>query len=249
MRILAFGDFHGKFPAKLKNLIKKEKFDLILCTGDYGGSDRLLKIIFKYFKQAWWEKVGAKKARELILEDYNSGKRILKKLNSLNKSIYTIFGNWDFIRQSEKERTAKLKLKMYPKIIGEYENLHYLKKRIRNIRGIKILAFGGIVTAGVYTTKESNFSKSQIERYKKKNKKETEQLMKYGNKKIDILLSHYSPYGYFDIVKFKGKNPMNGKHVGFKGYTDFIKKNKPALFICGHMHEYQGKKKFGKTLV
>ena len=42
---------------------------------------------------------------------------------------------------------------------------------------------------------------------------------------------------------------MNGKHVGFKGYTEFIKKNKPTLFICGHMHEYQGEKKVGKTMI
>lgn len=35
MKILAIGDFHGKFPGKLKKLIKKENPDLILCTGDF----------------------------------------------------------------------------------------------------------------------------------------------------------------------------------------------------------------------
>jgi len=63
------------------------------------------------------------------------------------------------------------------------------------------------------------------------------------------LFAHYPPAGYFDKVKYKGKNPMNGKHVGFEGYTEFINKKKPALFICGHMHEYQGVKNVGKTVI
>ena len=35
MKILAIGDFHGKFPQKLKKRVKKEKIDLIVSPGDY----------------------------------------------------------------------------------------------------------------------------------------------------------------------------------------------------------------------
>lgn len=35
MKILAIGDFHGKFPEKLKKKIGKEKPDLIVSIGDY----------------------------------------------------------------------------------------------------------------------------------------------------------------------------------------------------------------------
>jgi Icc-related predicted phosphoesterase len=104
-----------------------------------------------------------------------------------------------------------------------------------------------MVTAGAYT--EGFFDEKKTRKYKKENKKETSQIMKYNKKRVDILFAHYPPFGFFDIVKYKGENPMKGKHIGFKGYTKFIKKNQPKLFICGHMHEYQGIKKLGKTLI
>lgn len=63
-----------------------------------------------------------------------------------------------------------------------------------------------------------------------------------------IFLIHYTPFGFFDKVRYK-KNPMYNKHVGFEPYTDIIKKYSPLLVICGHMHEYQGKKKLGKTTI
>ena len=43
MKILVIGDFHGKFPVKLKEEVKK--VDIVLCTGDLGGSKELLTII------------------------------------------------------------------------------------------------------------------------------------------------------------------------------------------------------------
>lgn len=43
--------------------------DYVLSTGDYGGSDKLLKIIFKYFTERWWKVAGPKKTRGYILED------------------------------------------------------------------------------------------------------------------------------------------------------------------------------------
>ncbi|MFH1522186.1 MAG: metallophosphoesterase [archaeon] len=107
MKILAIGDFHGKFPVKLKKLIRKENADLILCTGDYGGSDKLLKIIFKYFDQGWWNIVGKEKAQKYILEDYNSGKRIINELNKIENKIYMINGNWDFTSLSKAEKTSQ----------------------------------------------------------------------------------------------------------------------------------------------
>jgi len=247
VKILAMGDFHGKFPAKLKKLAKSKEIDLILCTGDLGGSKKLLKIIFKYFKQKWWTKISGKTAKKLVLEDYDKGKKIINELNSLNKKIYMIAGNWDFTTKGNIDRTMGLKLVSYSKLMKKKQNLIFTNRTFRRLKDLKILFFGGIVTAGVYT--EGVFDKKETLKYKKKNKKETEHLMKYSNKNPEILFAHYPPYGFFDIVKFKGENPMNGKHIGFKGYIKFIKKNKPALFICGHMHEYQGKKKLGETLI
>jgi Icc-related predicted phosphoesterase len=246
MKILAIGDFHGKFPVKLQKLVKS--VDLVLCTGDLGGSDKLLKIIFKYFEEGWYNIVGEKKAKQYIMEDYNSGKKVIGKLNSLGKMVHLISGNWDFSNNAKVQRTGRLKLKPYPAIIKKMKNLKLYNRTYRKIGGLSILFFGNFVTSGAYLDRGVRAEKDR-KRYVKKNKEEIKHIMKYSKRPVDILLAHYPAYGYFDKVRYKGGNPMNGKHVGFKGYTKFIEKNRPALFICGHMHEYQGKKKMGDTLI
>ncbi|MCX6749395.1 MAG: metallophosphoesterase [Candidatus Pacearchaeota archaeon] len=246
MKILAIGDFHGKFSETLKKEAKNA--DLILCTGDFGGSDRFLKVIFKYFGEKWWEIVGIKKAKQYIFEDYNSGKKMINELDSLGKPVYTIMGNWDFNSKSNFERIAKLNLKKYQEIIRKTKNIKYWARGIKNVNGLNILAFGGMVTAKAYLEKGNRKEKVR-KKFIRKNRKEVKQIMSYGDKNIDILFAHYPPYNFFDIVRFKGHNPMNGKHVGFEGYTKYIKKYQPKLFICGHMHEYQGIKRLGKTKI
>ncbi len=249
MKILAIGYFHGKFPAKLKKETKK--VDIVLCTGDFGGSKALLKIVFKYFYEGWWNKVSKKKAKQLVRQDYNSGKKIINKLNKLGVPVYTIHGNWDFEDVKHQERTAGLKLKKYSEIMKKKKNINFLKKKIINIQGVKLYDFGGQIIASIYLTKEAGHTKKKRDAYRKKHKKQKEQLFRKvrGQKDVDIFLTHYPPQGYFDVVKYKGKNPMNGKHIGFKPYTEFIRKYKPKLVICGHMHEHQGKKKLGESLI
>ena len=50
MKLLAIGDFHGKFPEKLKRKIEKEKPELILANGDYTGIDDWRPFLKKMFK-------------------------------------------------------------------------------------------------------------------------------------------------------------------------------------------------------
>jgi len=247
MKILVIGDFHGIFPLKLKKEVRNA--DLVLCTGDFGGSDKLLNVIFKYFEKGWWNIVGEKKVKQYILEDYNSGIKIMEELNSFEKTIYVIPGNWDFLNKSKEERTAKLNLEMYPPLVRRrFKNLKWWNRGLKVVNGIRILAFGGMVTAGAYLDK-GVLSDKKRRRNIQSNKEEVKQIMAHGKDKIDILFSHYPLYGFFDIVRFKGKNPMNGKHIGFKGFTQFVKKYSPKLAISGHLHEYQGHKRFGKTLI
>ena len=245
MKILAIGDFHGKFPVKLQKLAKE--VDLILCTGDFGGSDKLLKVIFKHFNKKWWNVVGKKKAKRYVMEDYNSGKKIIGKLGKLKQKIYTVYGNWDFSATANYQRTIGAKIIPYSKIMGKTKNIIFQNKSFKKIDGLNILFFGGYLPAMAYV--QGSNGKVIQNRARRQNKKETDRLMKYVKKDIDILFAHCPPFGVFDKVKFPGKNPMNGKRIGFEGYTKFIEKNKPKLFICGHMHEYQGKKKMGDSLI
>ena len=94
--------------------------------------------------------------------------------------------------------------------------------------------------------------KKEQERREKRYKRDEDRLLKlFASKKPKgnfIFMMHYTPYGFFDIVK-NNKSPMFRKHVGFEPYNKVIKKYKPAIAICGHMHEYQGMKRMGKTTV
>ena len=108
VKILAIGDFHGKLPTKLKKEAKKA--DLILSTGDFGGSDKLLNVVFKYFYSNWWKEVGKKKTRQYIMEDYNSGKKMIQELNNLKTPIFYL---------PSKYKKSCFKTIVNPKIAGQ----------------------------------------------------------------------------------------------------------------------------------
>ena len=71
--------------------------DIILSTGDFGGSDKMLKMIFKHLGDDWTKYVSKKVANELVKEDYNSGKKMIDELNELGGHVHTVHGNWDFV--------------------------------------------------------------------------------------------------------------------------------------------------------
>jgi len=101
MKVLAIGDFHGKFPRMILNLVKKEKIDLVVSVGDY-PSFSLGKLFFKhvYGKKdvELWEIIGKKKYREITIKDHKKGKKVILKLNSLQIPVISVLGNHDYSR-------------------------------------------------------------------------------------------------------------------------------------------------------
>jgi len=100
MKILAIGDFHGKFPQELKKIAKSKEIDLIISVGDYPPWE-LKKEFFKHCyktKKDLWDVVGKTKYKKSFLKDQKVGEEILKFLNSLNKPILAVPGNYDHIR-------------------------------------------------------------------------------------------------------------------------------------------------------
>ena len=248
MKILAIGDFHGKFPEKLKR--EAEKVDVILSPGDFANADKIRKLIFKHWTdKKWFEVVGLRKARALEKESFNSGLDVLKGLNKIGKKFYFVWGNTDFYKD------ASIKDDISP---GEYndnirkmENVISVDRRKKKIYGLEIVGHGGYVDVTQYIKDRMDADeKRHKERLKRYNKTKEKLFDIFDNKpdKDFIFLIHYSPYGVFDKVKYKG-SPMNGKHVGFEPYNRIIKKYKPLLVISGHMHEYQGVKKMGRSLI
>ncbi len=90
----------------------------------------------------------------------------------------------------------------------------------------------------------------QNKRLNRRNKSKTHLFKTLKNTKSPrIFIFHYPPKGAFDIIRDKKDNPMNGKSTGISFFTQAIKKYKPSLVLCGHMHEYQGAKRLAGSLV
>ncbi len=62
-----------------------------------------------------------------------------------------------------------------------------------------------------------------------------------GVDEFSIVLSHPPPYGFFDEV--------GSMHVGSRAVRKIVEKKKPILLICGHIHEHEGEKILGDTLI
>jgi Icc-related predicted phosphoesterase len=73
--------------------------------------------------------------------------------------------------------------------------------------------------------------------------------LKRNKKKPTIFLSHNMLYKTkMDKINAPG-SPVHGKHYGSTVSKEFVKKYQPLVCIGGHMHEYFGKEKVGKTTV
>ena len=245
MKILLIGDYHAKLPSKLKKIAKQ--CDLIISVGDYGGDEELSKVMFEAFETDIYEKYGEKKIAGLIKKDYKRGNKILNELNELGVKTYMVMGNWDF--DSKKAlKDYGLELKTYSDIIRKLKNIVNIEKKKTSYKGLKIAGYGGFVTPNLFTKRRSGLTSKQRRTAKKHYKEEKKDLKKHYHKDLDIFVTHWPPYKVFDEVEDK-KSPMYGKNIGFKPYNKYIRKNKPKLLVCGHMHEHQGIQKIGKTQV
>lgn len=260
IKILALGDFHGKFPVKLRKEINKA--DLVLCTGDFGGIKewyRYLMYLFKEFDKgvprdsmkSGKEFFGKEKYKELIKKDEKVTKEVLRVLNNLNKKIIFIFGNTDdfFYKYLFDKWEVKKSNLNFIKKLKNLKDITYSKIKYKDIN---LIGFGGYMDIDEYlkerikTRKERERRKKVKKRRDKTKKKLFEIIKKTKGKRIFIF--HYPPKGFFDVIKDK-KNPHNGKSAGISFFLQAIKRYKPSLVLCGHMHEYQGKKKLGDTLI
>lgn len=245
MKILAIGDFHGKFPEKLKKEAKN--VDLIVSVGDYSSFSlriEFFKYIYRKKEKELWEFIGKKKVKEKTLHDIKQGKKILKILNSLNIPIISITGNSDYTRWKDAyDSTKKLKWK-WP----EQDFFSDIIKKYKNIRcfDYSFIKLNNLVFIGM---PRSTFpGKVKSKNYKRQRKK-LEKLFSKFKEKI-IFVSHNAPYGKLDAIKTEDVDKkLIRKHYGSKLARRLIDKYKPFLVICGHMHENPGKDKIGKTLI
>lgn len=58
----------------------------------------------------------------------------------------------------------------------------------------------------------------------------------------DVLVTHEPPYGTLD-------EPVPGRHVGSRGVLDLLRRYRPRVLTCGHIHESPGVARVDGTLV
>ncbi len=132
MRILAIGDFHGKFPVKLRKLAKG--VDLVVSDGDYCPfSYRKLWFEHCYGKDVeLWEVIGKKRMKDLVVEDLAAGEKVLKVLDKLGVPVISVVGNLDNANLNDQYFPEKwnksgkwswYEQDFFSRIIKKYENI------------------------------------------------------------------------------------------------------------------------------
>jgi Icc-related predicted phosphoesterase len=257
MKILAIGDFHGTFPDKLLKRVKKtineEDVDLIVALGDYTGLPEWRPIVMKQLRAAKagkdvpdFEKIaGKKKYESLVKRDFKAGIKVLRTLNGLGKPVLIIFGNGDWYRFFG-NKTGK-DYEGYVRKMRNLKNITYGKAKFKQLA---FVGFGGYMDIDSFFIKkewkQDEGMEERIERRINSKKILFSNLRKAKGEKILVL--HYTPRNAFDIIHNKG-NPLDGKSAGVSIFNEAMKKFNPKIVFCGHMHEYQGAKKLGKSLV
>jgi len=251
MKILAIGDFHGKVNSKLKKIPRD--IDLILCVGDLADTRVLRDIQFKYWnlikketEKIYKQVLGEKKYFDILKKTNESMYPPLKFLESFKKPVFLVYGNSDFLDKN----VRKIGAEGLESMCRENENLILLKTNYKKFDNLTIAGFSGY--RGAMSKGLTKTDKKQKEKVKKINSEWENRLnglfQRVQYQENVIFLAHDVPRGYFDRVNYK-KSPLHNKHVGDEYFTKYIKRYQPDLFICGHMHEYQGVKVLGKTKI
>jgi Icc-related predicted phosphoesterase len=256
MKILAIGDFHGKFPKKFEQIIKKEKIEMIISVGDHSSVEEWVPYILAYFRKLkktgkgippkeYFGKEGYKK---LLKKDFEAGKMVFGKLNEIGKKIPVVFifgnGDDDWYKYPFDGRIGVVKKRL--NFIKRQKGLININYRTRTVQGYKFLGFGGYMDTDKMVKGQSfDTPETKIAR-KKRRTRSTERLnsllKQINGEDKSIFVFHYPPQGAFDVIKDR-RNSFNGENTGISIFTDAIRKKKPIFALCGHMHEYQGMKK------
>lgn len=119
--------------------------------------------------------------------------------------------------------------KVLRKLSGRFKNIFFIHKGSLSLNNILFLGYGG----GGFSIADKGFIRIE-KRFEKKIKR---------HKGKVILITHAPPY------KTRLDKVLD-QHCGSKSITNFIKKTKPDICICGHLHENNNKHDFiRKTLI
>ncbi len=150
-----------------------------------------------------------------------SFKRIIDKLCSYRIPVLILKGNM---------YTRKKGLELTRELFSQHKNLTNKMTGKIKIKGQDFIFFDMIWDDHPGFIEQNKRREGKLNRLLKKAKN-------------PIVISHSPPFGYVDISNW------NNKPAGSKILLNAIKKHKPKLFLCGHIHEAKGKAKIGKSIV
>lgn len=253
-KFLIIGDLHGNKP-----IISTNEFDAIIAPGDF-CSDELRKYMFQALKERienpksksrWWNIIKEDEAKKMVDKSLKDGREILEFLNSFNKPVFALPGNWDWTGDREWSYIRKNNWKNY--LVKNLKNIKDCHKKIRNFEDLTIIGHG-ITSGPEYPQHESEIKKLTKSKLAKKKKKydklydKVDKLFKKSTKPI-IFLTHNVPFNTKLDEITDQKSPRSGMHFGSILARELIEKYQPLVSIGGHMHEHHGKDKIGKTVV
>ncbi|MDP2924774.1 MAG: metallophosphoesterase [Nanoarchaeota archaeon] len=250
MKILVIGDLHGEFPENVKEVINKEKIDLILSTGDFANFDNYRKIKFEKmdktkFSNKVKDSVNNEDYNKMINEIIKSMEKPLDALDSFNIPVYTIYGNLDYTNYEVNKH--KIRTNSLNRIVKKSKNIKLFREGYVDLGSLQILLFSG------YRKNALKYAPKKTKKVDRLNKGWRDRLNKiFSQIKPDkpvLFLFHDPPKDTkLDLIN-NPTSPMNGKHVGDEINREFIEKYQPQIAVCGHMHETQGTDKIGKSLI
>ena len=241
-RILGIGDVHGMDFPRLKELIKKHRIDFVVCTGDLTNADEYRKLVF----DNWLfiavlgielhQLMGLKRYKKLITTAVKSQDKIIRRLGKLPVKTFLVYGNNDYVRDDAK-RLQKLGIAIEPleEKLKPYKSIVLMKRRVLMAGDITLIGHSGEYYKH-HGTKKLLCEKQFLTKLFRKSHNPT------------IFLTHEPPQGVMDKISMKG-SPLYGERAGNPVYLELIKKYKPLIHICGHIHEGFGRKRIGRTWV
>lgn len=249
MRILALGDFHGRFPGKFEKLIKKEKVDIVVSNGDF------FPFVYRklWFKHCYhtdnelWDVIGRKMYLQLVKKDLKEGEKAIRGLGKLPVPVITVVGNVDYtsLIDSYDEKPSKDDLR-------RKDLLDNILKRHKNVRRFdySYFKFGDFIFIGAYGgSSPGKVGSKTFKRYRKKLDNLFRKYRKENKEGKVIFVSHNVPYNTkLDKIGKHAHEAVRGKHYGSKLVRRTIDRWKPILHVGGHIHEGMGKQKVGRTL-
>lgn len=249
MKILVVGDCHGVKPVIDE---EAEEADVILATGDIcGDSDKMRNAMFQAMdtEKMWYDILGRQEAEKAVKKSLEKGEKVLEYLDSFNKPVFLVPGNWDW--NGEEEGWKFLEENRFQEIVDDYRNIHNINRESMQDSNFCYIGYGPCPGPEVPQYEDDKpEDPGEMDEIRKNYEKDLDEIGKLFEKSKNpvIFLSHNVPHDTsLDRIE-NPESPADGRHYGSLVVKELIEEKSPVLSAAGHMHEGFGEEKIGETL-